>query len=91
MPRLELIGSATPVRMTSSGSRRVSRRARAPDTDYQAFVNHGWPERSFEGLLTVVCQYQIRDGWTVQPNFQYVTHPRGGALMPLKKLGLEPG
>jgi hypothetical protein len=23
-------------------------------------------------LLTAVYQYQIREGWTVQPNFQYI-------------------
>ena len=28
-------------------------------------------------------QYQIRDGWTAQPNFQYIIHPGGGATLPL--------
>jgi porin len=39
--------------------------------------------RSFEGLLTAVYQYQIRDGWTVQPNLQYVIRPGGGATLPI--------
>jgi porin len=33
-------------------------------------------------LLTAVYQYQIKDGWTVQPNFQYIVHPGGGAALP---------
>ncbi|WP_461354378.1 carbohydrate porin [Bradyrhizobium sp. USDA 4454] len=41
-----------------------------------------WPMRSFEGLLTAVYQYQIRDGWTLQPNLQYIIHPGGGATSP---------
>ena len=52
------------------------------DADYRAFVNPNWPERNFEGLLTAVYQYQIRDGWTLQPNFQYIIHPGGGATNP---------
>jgi porin len=35
-----------------------------------------------------VYQYQIRDGWTVQPNFQYIIRPGGGATDPL---GSNPG
>ena len=35
-----------------------------------------WPQRSFEGLLTAVYQYQIRDGWTVQTELS-VHHPSG--------------
>ncbi|WP_407119499.1 carbohydrate porin [Bradyrhizobium sp. LMG 9283] len=27
-------------------------------------------------------QYQLRDGWTLQPNFQYVIRPGGGATDP---------
>jgi porin len=47
-----------------------------------------WPQRSFEGLFTAVYQYEIRGGWTVRPNFQYILHPGGGATDPL---GLNPG
>ncbi len=45
-------------------------------------MDPNWPVRSFEGLLTAVYQYQIKDGWTVQPNFQYILHPGGGATLP---------
>jgi len=42
-------------------------------------VNPNWPSRNFEGLLTTVYQYQIKEGWSLQPNFQYIIHPGGGA------------
>jgi porin len=48
----------------------------------------GWPPRSFESLVTAVYQYEVRSGWTPQPNFQYFTHPGGGATNPL---GSNPG
>ena len=37
--------------------------------------------------MTVVYQYEVRAGWTLQPNFQYFVHP-GGATNPL---GSNPG
>ncbi|NOJ43311.1 carbohydrate porin [Bradyrhizobium australiense] len=64
------------------GYAHVSKRAQQLDADYRALVAPGWPVRSFEGLFTAVYQYQIRDGWTVQPNFQYIVHPGGGAANP---------
>ena len=42
-----------------------------------------WPARSYEGLITAVYQYEVRGGFTLQPNFQYITHPGGGATNPL--------
>jgi porin len=38
--------------------------------------------------LSAVYQYEIRAGWTVQPNFQHILHPGGGATNPL---GNNPG
>lgn len=64
------------------GYAHVSKRAQQLDADYRALVAPDWPVRSFEGLITAVYQYQIRDGWTVQPNFQYIVHPGGGAANP---------
>lgn len=72
----------------AAGYAHVSKRAQALDTDYSRFVDPRWPVRSFEGLLTAVYQYQIKDGWTVQPNFQYIVHPGGGATSPT---GPQPG
>jgi porin len=66
----------------AAGYAHVSKRAQALDADYRAPVDQNWPIRSFEGLLTAVYQYQIRDGWTIQPNFQYIIHPGGGATLP---------
>lgn len=66
----------------AAGYAHVSKRAQALDADYRALVAPDWPVRSFEGLLTAVYQYQIRDGWTVQPNFQYIIHSGGGAALP---------
>jgi porin len=66
----------------AAGYVHVSKRAQALDKDYRTLVNPNWPVRSFEGLLTAVYQYQIKDGWTVQPNFQYIVHPGGGAALP---------
>ncbi|WLA86960.1 carbohydrate porin [Bradyrhizobium elkanii] len=65
-----------------SGLRPRLERAQALDADYRTLVDPNWPVRSFEGLLTAVYQYQIKDGWTVQPNFQYILHPGGGATLP---------
>ena len=39
-------------------------------------------------FITAVYQYQIRDGWTAQPNLQYIIRPGGGATDPV---GPQPG
>src|SRR4051794_29723330 len=72
----------------AAGYAHVSRRAQALDTDFRALMGPSWPQRSFEGLFTTVYQYEIREGWTLQPNFQYILHPGGGATDPL---GANPG
>jgi porin len=64
------------------GYAHVSKRAQALDTDYRQFVIADWPLRTFEGLVTAAYQYQIRDGWTAQPNLQFIIHPGGGATLP---------
>jgi porin len=66
----------------------VSPRARALDGDFQRVFGPAWPARSYEALLTAVYQYEVRAGWTLQPNFQYIVHPGGGATNPL---GTNPG
>ena len=72
----------------AAGYARVSSRARALDGDFQTINGPHWPVRSFEALLTAVYQYEIRSGWTVQPNAQYILHPGGGATSPT---GSNPG
>jgi porin len=72
----------------AGGYARVSSRARALDGDFQQMFGPMWPVRSFEALVTTVYQYEVKPGWTLQPNFQYITHPGGGATNPL---GSKPG
>jgi porin len=66
----------------AGGYARVSPRARALDRDFQQAIGPSWPVRRFESLVTAVYQYEVRAGWTLQPNFQYITHPGGGATSP---------
>jgi porin len=66
----------------AAGYAHVSSRARALDVDYQHLMGSDWPLRSFESLATAVYQYEVRPGWTLQPNFQYFVHPGGGATNP---------
>jgi porin len=33
-----------------------------------------------------VYQYELRAGWTLQPNFQFIVRPGGGATNPLSAL-----
>jgi porin len=65
---------------------RVSPWAQALDTDFQHFYGIAWPVRSYESLVTAVYQYEVKPGWTLQPNFQYITHPGGGATNPLGQM-----
>jgi porin len=70
------------------GYAHVSPRAHALDVDFQQLMGPTWPLRSFESLIPAVYQYEVRAGWTLQPNFQYFVHPGGGATDPL---GVNPG
>jgi porin len=72
----------------AAGYAHVSSRAHALDVDFLQAMGPGWPLRSFESLVTAVYQYEVRSGWTLQPNFQYFVHPGGGATNPL---GPNPG
>jgi porin len=66
----------------AAGYASVSGRARALDRDFRQLMGSQWPLRTFESLVTSVYQYEVHDGWTLQPNFQYVIHPGGGATNP---------
>lgn len=61
----------------------VSPRVQALDRDFQTMFGPSWPVRTSEALLTTVYQYEVRSGITLQPNFQFVRHPGGGATDPL--------
>lgn len=66
----------------------VSQWATALDHDFQSRYGPNWPVRTSEGLLTAVYQYEVRAGLTLQPNFQYIRRPGGGATSPT---GTMPG
>jgi porin len=68
------------------GYARVSPWAQALDADFQSVYGPKWPSRTYEGLVTAVYQYEVTAGWTLQPNFQYILHPGGGATNPLGTL-----
>jgi len=55
----------------------VSDRARALDRDTILFTGMPQPVRDFELTLEFTYQAQIRPGWTLQPDIQYVFHPGG--------------
>jgi porin len=61
---------------------RISPWAQALDADFQQLYGPAWPVRSYEGLFTAVYQYEVKPGWNLQPNFQYIVHPGGGASSP---------
>ncbi|EJN12395.1 carbohydrate-selective porin [Bradyrhizobium sp. YR681] len=61
----------------------VSPTVQALDRDFQMTLGSNWPVRSSEALFTTVYQYEVRSGLTVQPNFQFVRHPGGGATDPI--------
>ena len=66
----------------------MSSRAHALDVDFAGLMGPSWPLRRFESLAMAVYQYEVRPGWTLQPNFQYFVHPGGGAASPI---GPNPG
>ena len=84
---IELLGLADPRPKDKFGIAvayaRVSSFARALDMDFQQLNGPSWPTRSFEALVTAVYQYEVKPGWMMQPNFQYIIHPGGGATDPL--------
>jgi porin len=60
---------------------KVSKRARSLDRDARDF-GATTPIHSSEVLLEITYQVQIVRGWTLQPDFQYVWRPFGGAAHP---------
>jgi porin len=61
---------------------RISDRARDLDRDTQLFTGTAYPIRDFEAILEVTYQAEIRPGVLLQPVFQYIAHPAGGAVDP---------
>jgi hypothetical protein len=61
------------INSVSPEAMRVSPWAQALDADFQHLKSAAWPARTYEGLVTAVYQYEVRAGFTLQPNFQYIT------------------
>jgi porin len=61
---------------------RISNSARQLDRDVQLFTGTRYPLRDYEGILEVTYQAEIKPGFLVQPVFQYIAHPAGGAVDP---------
>ncbi len=61
---------------------RISNVARSADRDVQVFTGTPFPVRDYEAVFEMTYQAEMRAGWTVQPIFQYVFHPGGGAVDP---------
>ena len=60
----------------------IGARARRYDTDVNYYSGPGLPQRDFEGVLEATYQIQLAGWWQLQPDFQYIIHPGGGAGSP---------
>lgn len=63
-------------------SARISSGARQFDRDVQAFTGVATPVRDYEAIFEMTYGAEIRKGFVIQPVFQYVAHPAGGAVDP---------
>ena len=62
---------------------RISAQASGSDADAAFFTPAALPVRDDEVAFELTYQAQIVPGFLVQPDFQYIFHPGGGALNPL--------
>jgi porin len=69
------------------GYARISDRTRGFDRDAAMFAGAPALVRSSEAVIEVTYQAQVVPGWTVQPDFQYVFRPGGGAANPREANG----
>ena len=60
---------------------RISDQARALDQDFNALGASPRPVRDFEALAIASYQVQLREGFSLIPNLQYVVHPGGGYVL----------
>ena len=63
------------------GYSKLSSAAQALDNDYRVLTGSDRPVRNYGGLLTVGYLAELRKGWIVLPNAQYVIHPGGGYVL----------
>jgi len=62
---------------------RIGAAARALAAETAAFTGQPYPLRSSETVVELTYQIQLRPGWLVQPDLQYVINPGGGIPNPL--------
>ncbi|MBI1869110.1 MAG: carbohydrate porin [Methylocystis sp.] len=60
----------------------ISSSLRGLDRDNAFFAQTASPIRDDEVALELAYQAQVIPGWIVQPDFQYIFHPGGGAIDP---------
>lgn len=61
---------------------KISDAARALDRDTQIFTGTPYPIRDYEAILEITYQHVVNANFTMQPMFQYIAHPAGGAVDP---------
>ncbi|WP_299710330.1 carbohydrate porin [Tardiphaga sp.] len=61
---------------------RISDGARQFDRDIREFTGIATPVRDFEAIVELTYLAEVKPGVLVQPLFQYVMHPGGGAVDP---------
>lgn len=61
---------------------KISDRARALDRDVQIFTGTPYPVRDYEAILEISYQHEVVPNFLLQPVFQYIAHPGGGAVDP---------
>jgi porin len=61
---------------------RMSDAARQFDRDVRLYTGIATPVRDYEAILELTYLAEVKPGLLVQPLFQYVTHPAGGAADP---------
>jgi len=67
----------------------ISSAVTALDLDSQSFTGLPTPVRNFEAVWEVIYEAHIKSGWLLQPFFQFVIHPSGGAPNPRDPTGLS--
>jgi porin len=53
------------------------------DSETAFFTNTALPLRNYELVVELPYQALVVDGWTIQPDFQYIFHPGGGVIDPI--------
>jgi porin len=72
------------------GYARIGNAATGFDNDVVRFTGSPFPIRSGEAVLEVTYRFQLAPWWQLQPDFQYVFNPGGGAqnpIAPTRRLG----